>query len=118
MSVLELPLSLLTILGAAWLLGILSIMSLGAWSDFYPLDFIPAYKGKGIFDSLDFLAANNLLLVGGMMLSIFFGWLVPKKIKLEEMDVSEGLFFSFWRFMIRFIIPPVLLLALVFGITE
>ena len=109
---------ILATVGAAWLVGILSIMSLGAWSGFYPLDFIPAYEGKAIFDALDFLAANNLLLIGGMFLSIFFGWLVPKSVKLEEMGVTDGLFFQFWRFMIRFIIPPILLLALVFGITE
>jgi NSS family neurotransmitter:Na+ symporter len=109
---------ILATVGAGWLLGILSIMSLGSWSEFYPLNFIPAYEGKGIFDTLDFLAANNLLLLGGMFLAIFFGWLVPKSTKLEEMGVSDGLFFKFWRFMIRFIIPPILLLALAFGITE
>lgn len=108
---------LLTVAGA-WLIGILSIMSLGSWSDFYPLNFIPAYEGKAIFDTLDFLAANNLLLIGGMLLSIFFGWLVPKSVKLDEMGVSDGLFFKFWRVMIRFVIPPILLLALVFGIVE
>jgi NSS family neurotransmitter:Na+ symporter len=109
---------ILATVGAAWLLGIFSIMSLGAWSNFYPLDIIPAYEGKGIFDTLDFLAANNLLLLGGMFMAIFLGWLVPKSAKLDEMGVTDGLFFKFWLFMIRFVIPPILLLALVFGITE
>lgn len=103
--------------GAAWLLGILSIMSLGDWSNFHPLDFIPAYEGMGIFSALDYLAANNLLLVGGLLLSVFFGWLVPKALKLDEMGVKDGLFFAFWRFMIRFIIPPVLVVVLVRGLT-
>jgi len=109
---------ILITVGAAWLVGILSIMSLGDWSGFYPLDFIPAFVGKTIFDTLDFLAANILLLLGGMLLSVFFGWLVPKQLKLDELGVSEGAFFTFWRFMIRFVIPPVLLVVLVMGIAE
>jgi len=104
--------------GAAWLLGILSIMSLSDWSEFYPLDFVPVFVGKTIFDSLDFLAANILLLIGGMLLAIFFGWLVPKQLKLDELGVSDGLFFGFWRFMIRFVIPPVLAIVLIMGISE
>ena len=108
---------LLTV-GAAWLLGILSIMSLGDWSDFHPLGFIPAFANKTIFDTLDFFAANVLLLVGGMLLSVFFGWLVPKQLKLDEMGVKDSIFFAFWRFMIRFIIPPILFVTLVMGITE
>lgn len=108
---------LLTV-GAAWSVGLLSVMSLGNWSDYYPLDFIPAFAGKTIFDALDFLAANILLLFGGFLTSLFFGWLVPKHLKLEEIGVSEGLFFNFWRFMIRFVIPPVLLVSLVMGLTE
>jgi len=103
---------------AAWLVGILTILSLGDWSDVYPLDFIPAFAQRTIFDSLDFLAANILLLLGGFLTAVFFGWLVPKQLKLDEINVRDGLLFAFWRFMIRFVVPPVLLIALVMGITE
>ena len=102
--------------GAAWLVGMLSIMSLGDWSEFYPLDFIPAFAEKTIFDTFDKFAADILLLIGGMLLSVFFGWLVPKQLKLDEMGVKEGIFFTFWRFTIRFVIPPVLFVVLVKGL--
>lgn len=103
---------------AAWLVGIVTILSLGAWSGFYPLDFLPAFEGKTIFDSLDFLAANILLLIGALLTSVFFGWLVPKRIKLDEMGVDDGSFFRFWRIMLRFVIPPVLFIVIVMGISE
>jgi NSS family neurotransmitter:Na+ symporter len=102
----------LYVVGAAWLLGIFSIMSLGDWSTYYPLDFIPSYDGKNIFNALDHLAANNLLLLGGALSAIFFGWLVPKALKLEELDVADGPLFALWRFLIRFVIPPVLVIVL------
>ena len=108
---------LLTV-AAAWLVGILTILSLGAWSDVYPLDFIPAFAHRTIFEALDFLAANILLLLGGLLTAIFFGWLVPRQLKLEEIGISDGILFIFWHFMIRFVVPPVLLIALVMGITE
>ena len=103
---------ILYVVGAAWLLGILSIVSLGEWSTYYPLDFVPSYEGKSIFNALDHLAANNLLLAGGALSAIFFGWLVPKALKLEEMDVADGPMFALWRFLIRFVIPPVLVVVL------
>ncbi len=104
--------------GAAWLLGIASILGFSVWSDVRLLEFIPSYRGLDIFDTLDTLAANNLLLIGGSLSAIFFGWMVPKALKLDEMGVNDSLFFAFWRFMIRFIIPPVLIITLALGITE
>lgn len=98
--------------GAAWLLGVLSIISLGDWSDYYPLDFVPSYEGMNIFNALDHLAANNLLLVGAALSAIFFGWLVPKALKLDEMGVNDGMLFAFWRVLIRFVIPPILVVVL------
>lgn len=108
--------------GAAWILGIASILGFSVWKDGWaekdPLGFIPSYRGLDIFDTLDTLAANNLLLIGGALSAIFFGWLVPKALKLEEINVQDGLFFGFWRFMIRFVIPPILIVTLIMGIRE
>ena len=109
---------ILYVVGAAWLVGIFSILGFSTWSHIHPLDFIPSYEGMDIFNTLDNLAANNLLLVGGSLTAIFFGWLVPKSLKLDEMGVRDSIFFGFWRFMIRFVIPPVLIVSLVMGIAE
>ena len=108
--------------GTAWVVGIASILGFSVWKEGWEnlglLYWIPSYDGKDIFDTLDTLAANNLLLVGGALSAIFFGWLVPKALKLEEINVRDGLFFAFWRFMVRFVIPPILIVALTMGITE
>lgn len=108
----------LYVVGSAWILGIASILGFSVWRDVRLLDFIPSYRGLDIFDTLDTLAANNLLLVGGTMSAIFFGWLVPKALKLDELGVKDSLFFGFWRLMIRFVIPPVLVITLMLGIAE
>ena len=101
---------------AAWLVGLMTIFSLGDWSEFHPFDFIPAMQGMTIYVATDFLAANILLLIGSLALSIFFGWLVPKRLKLEAMGVSENWLFHLWHGLVRWIIPPILLVVLVLGL--
>jgi len=103
---------ILYVVGAAWLLGILSIVSLGEWSGYYPLDFVPSYEGMNIFNALDHLAANNLLLVGGALSTIFLGWFVPKATSLDELGETEGGMFTVWLVLIRYIIPPILIVVL------
>ena len=108
----------LRVSGSAWVLGIASILGFSTWKEVRLLEVIPSYRGLDIFDTLDTLAANNLLLIGGALSAIFFGWMVPKALKLEEINVEDGLFFGFWRFMIRYVIPPILIVTLMMGITE
>ena len=101
-----------------WVVGFLSILSFNQWSGFYPLNFIPAFEGKTIFDTFDFFAANILLLIGGLLTSVFIGWLVPKKTQLAALGIDDGLFFSFWKAVVKFIAPVVLLTILVMGLLE
>ena len=112
------PRGVLYVVGAAWFLGIASILGFSVWQDVRLLEFIPSYRGLDIFDTLDTLAANNLLRIGGTLSAIFFGWRVPKALKLDELGVQDSLLFGIWRFTIRFVIPPVLIVTLALGITE
>jgi NSS family neurotransmitter:Na+ symporter len=109
---------ILYFVGTIWLIGITTIMSLGEWSDFYPLSFIPALAQETIFDVLEWLAANILLLIGAALTSIFFGWLVPKKRKLEGMGIRDGAFYAYANTMMRYVIPPILVIALILGLME
>ncbi|MBT8080548.1 MAG: sodium-dependent transporter [Gammaproteobacteria bacterium] len=104
--------------GAGWLVGFATIMSLGNMSGFYPLDFIPEFRGMNMYAALDHLAANILLLVGAILSAIFFGWFVPRTIKLEESGIPDGLWFTLWNFMIRFFIPVVLFVTLMLSFLD
>ncbi len=104
--------------GTIWAVGITVVLSLGEWSDFYPLGFVPALAEETIFDLFEWLAANILLLIGATGTSIFVGWLVPKAIMLEGLGIEDGPLMRFVITMMRYIIPPVMLIALVLGLAE
>lgn len=99
-----------------WVVGLLTIMSFGEWAEFYPLNFIPAFEGMNIFTALDFLAANIFLLLGGTLTAIFMGWRVPKRVNLEAFGIADGPLGTFVHFMLRYVVPPVLVVALVMGL--
>ena len=103
---------------AVWTMGIFWILSFNVWSDFYPLDFIPTFAGKTVFEVLDFTAANILLLLGGLLTSIFLGYKLPRGVAAEESGLGEGLAFTTWRFTVRYVAPAVLLVLLIAGLME
>ncbi len=84
----------------AFLLGIPSAMSFGAWGD-------KKLFGLNFFDFADFLSANVLLPVGGIMIALFVGWAWgAKKVKAEIKDGNEKLsLFSIWIWMVRIVAP-------------
>jgi NSS family neurotransmitter:Na+ symporter len=104
--------------GTIWLIGITVILSLGDWSDFYPFAFIPALAEETIFGIFEWLAANILLLIGATLTSIFFGWFVPKSTKLDGLGMNEGMLFFYVNAMLRYVVPPVMMIALVLGLME
>ncbi len=109
---------ILWFVGTIWLIGIATILSLGQWSDFYPLAFIPALAEETIFDVLEWLAANILLLIGATLTSILVGWLLPKEMKLQGLGIRDGVLYAFVNAMMRYVIPIVLVTALVLGLLE
>ena len=67
------------------------------------------FPGKeGLFDTLDHLAANWLLPVGGLFITLGAGWVMTRATtETELMDGSTPRWFHYgvWRFFIRYVAP-------------
>jgi len=81
-----------------WLLGIACLLSLNVWSGF-------TVFGLGILDLFDFVTANVLLPLGGLLIAIFAGWVLSRASSVDELDMGERLGYRLWRFLIRFVAP-------------
>ncbi len=93
---------------AAWMvtagctvLGVFSSLSFGPWSDFHIF-------GLNIFDFLDSLTSKIMLPLGGMLISIFTGWYLDRRIVWDEIS-NEGKLkvplFKAYIFILKFIAP-------------
>ncbi len=93
-----------TIIGvAAWLMGIVTIMSFNSWA--FEFTFAGETKSSGLFDVLDILTANIMLPLGGLAMAMFAGWYMSERSTADELDLGEGLLYQGWRFLVRFVAP-------------
>ncbi len=82
-----------------WILGIGSAFSFNIWSDFKLI------SDKNFLDSMDFIANQILLPLGGMLIAIFVGWFMKINFIRDELGATSKIVFVLWRFFIRFIAP-------------
>ena len=73
---------------------------------------------EGVLNTLDHLASNWMLPIGGLLLTIFVGWVLDKKIIEEEigkfnLDGSTKLTYTLFRFFIRYIAPIAILSVII-----
>jgi NSS family neurotransmitter:Na+ symporter len=91
------PLAAFTVGGICWVLGIGTVLSFNLWSDYKLLDMT-------FFDLLDYLTANILLPLGGLLIAVFVGWISKRHLSESELSISSG-FFAAWWFVVRFVAP-------------
>ncbi len=91
-------------------------LSLGAVSG---LSSFEIFEGKqGVLSTLDHLASNWLLPIGGLLTTIFAGWMISKKIALEELGLYDAaghptIYFKCWRVFIRYLAPAAILVVII-----
>lgn len=83
---------------AAWLLGIGSLLSFNHWADI-------KLMGKTFFDWCEFLSTTVMLPAGGLLVAIFAGWRMSRHSTLNELGISDGVFFATWRLLVRVVAP-------------
>ncbi len=86
--------------------GILSALSNGAvesLSSWTPL----GDKTAGVFDTLDYLASNWFLPIGGLFISVFVGWVLKGAFTRREAETGHGPFalHDLWKVVLRFACP-------------
>lgn len=78
-----------------------------------------AIGGKSLMDIIEFLSANFIMSIGGLLAVIFIGWVVPKE-KLESYTAHffGKLGFNVWYYLMRYITPLITIIILLAKIAE
>jgi len=89
------------------LFGILNALSLGGNASLSSFNPFGKTSTGGLFATLDYLAANWLLPVGGFLIAVFVGWFLGRDTARDELEQGHGKMVSFPLLMtaLRFIAP-------------
>lgn len=90
---------------AAWLLGLATVFSFNLWSGFFPLAPLGVMTEKTIFDVFDFSISNIVMPAVGLMMAFFAGWVLSRETIIKALGAERARWFSFWRFMLRYVAP-------------
>jgi NSS family neurotransmitter:Na+ symporter len=88
-----------------WLFGLMTVFSFNLWSEFKPLSGFEAFRDSTVFDLLDYLTANIMLPLGGLLIAIFAAWKMSRTSSADELGMGDRFFYPLWRFLVRYITP-------------
>ncbi|MAK64869.1 MAG: sodium-dependent transporter [Maricaulis sp.] len=91
---------------AATLLGFFAFM-IGAgavYSDAFAGEFV------------DWLSGSFLLPLGGLLVAVFAGWVIPKSLMRQELSHASNGLFGFFHFCVKYVVPPAIGVILLLGL--
>ena len=77
---------------------------------------VPAALDIEVLDWMDKLAGSVFLVFGGLMMALFVGWRMRPELLRFQLDRESGVFFSLWYFLLRYIVPPAIVLVYVWSV--
>jgi NSS family neurotransmitter:Na+ symporter len=91
--------------GLIWLIGFGSVLSFNVLAD-------TKFLAGTVFDNVDYLTSNIMLPLGGLLITIFAGWVMCRNSTADELG-SSGSLYKAWRLLARFIAPIGILFVLI-----
>jgi len=105
--------------GISFILGILALLSFNVLGDFHPLGFISMFSEKTFFSLYVYFVTNLLMPVGGILITVFAGWLMKRQFTRDELfDGKNVLAYRAWLFLVRFLAPGLLAYVLFDKVTS
>ncbi len=101
--------SVVAVIGSVAAFAVISVLGYNVLSEVSVL-------GKGLNGLADYISNQILLPVGGLLIAVFVAWRVSKNTSVEELQMGEGGGFKLWHFLLRFIVPPAVLVIFLTGV--
>ena len=101
--------------GLTWLVGLLTVFSFNELA--FEFEFAGLPKSAGFFDAIDILTSIIMLPIGGILIAIFCGWIMPRAAIKEELELS-GLIDRWWIASVCYVAPvgvSIVMIYLIFG---
>jgi NSS family neurotransmitter:Na+ symporter len=98
--------------GSAFVIGMGVVFSFNIWSEWFPLAFIDRFADLDFYELVDYLTANIMMPLGGLLLALFVGWRVSPQAVAEELNIESPVFYKAWYWLLRWVAP--LSIAIVF----
>jgi len=81
-----------------WILGVGTVLSFNIWEQH-------KIFGKNFFELIDFLTANLMMPLGGLLVAIFSAWIINSKVAEQELGLGKGICFKLWQLTMRYLTP-------------
>ncbi len=97
----------------AWSIGMFSLLSFNIIADFKPI------ADRNIFGIIDFLVANILLPTNALLIGLFAGWALSRKLVSEQLGFPIGSrHYMLWHYSTKYIAPiaiGIVVYSMIFG---
>ena len=93
-----------------WLLGLGTVFSFNIWSDFFIVGEL------NFFGFVDYLSQNIMLPLGGMLITIFAVWLLPKDMVNRQLGIYSPAMSWAWRIVAGILAPLGVLAIFIFTV--
>jgi len=91
--------------GSAFVIGLGTVFSFNIWSEWHPLGFTGRFADTGFFDLLDYITANLMMPLSGLLLALFVGWHISPQAVADELNIQSPWFFKTWFWLLRWVVP-------------
>lgn len=100
------------VIGVCFVFAVICSLSIGPWKEY-------TLFGKTIFDLFDYVSANILLPLGGLLVSLFVGYRLDKQVTMMQISNDNTLkvwYFKPLMFVLRYFAPVAIVLIFLSGL--
>lgn len=98
---------------AIWSIGLLCIFSFNDLKDFHPFSGITRYATATLYEIIDDISANFVLVIDAILIAVFVGFWMKKETLLTELGLTDGWVYQSWMFLTRVVTPIALIVTLI-----